>query len=783
LTATSIHILKAWRTYDCERSLEAFAQWLREHPGPDVKPTGDDNADELHWLATPAPDASGFGHPKYTPKNGFDFALTHGAFFDVDGPACVGPAFEASIGALEAAGVGYVYSRSHSADESKPFKGHVQLVYAEPCPAEYHAAVWRALHAAFFSLVDIRQHSPVRGRNAPRAGAPIHVQAGALVDWRYWLARTPARTALAPVALAEASTQRADDDERVAKLLVSVWAPKTTGDRAFGGLGGWLARLGVSRERATRIAQGISFMSQSTHPNVERRIDQAFDGEHGLGFTSLRESLSTDAAGVVALADGGRSLGGVEIYVRDVLQQAELLLRNSVTPAPVEQAAPEPKQDLSGLQLAPGGWPWILRKGQWCWLHELERQAYWGPIEKADIKLQVRRTHCHVVALRGDKGADIKEEDFERLYQQRIDSLRATYLARANSWDAAKRELTLSTLKWNPLPPTFHPDVDVWLRTLGGPVYDRLAQWLASCVALDRPAPALYIHGEAKVGKTLLAVGLAKLWCTAPAPFKESLSDFNEAAAKCPLIFADEGFPDGMSFVDFREMVTAPSRRVNEKFKAKVSIEGCVRIVLAANNANALRYQRTGVLTAADIEAIADRLLVVHASPAAAEALKGTNRNTMAEHRIAEHVLWLAQVVQLEGVDERMCARPHGALTILDALQTARYADVMRKLAQLTPAEKDREDRSDEFNGVFVRSGTVWVNVPALFKACQSAGLNALGAYPPKEQDVRDFVNAFRSGPVGAVWIPKPDQYAPGRTVKAHPIDMGRVRTQLTSLE
>lgn len=775
-----IRILKAWETYECERSLEAFAAWLREHPGPDVKPTAEDHAAHLIWLATPSPDASGTGHPKYSAKHGRDVSYTDGAFLDIDGQACSTAAFEATVTALEAAGIGFVYSRSHSADDAQPFRGHLQLLYAEPCPAEYHAAVWRALHVAFFPLVDVRQHSPVRGRNASRAGAPIHVQAGALVDWRYWLERTPARTALAPTALAEAPTQRDVDDEQVAKLLASVWAPATTGDKAFGALGGWLARLGLSRERATRIAQGVGFMSQSTHPNVERRVDQAFDGEHSMGFPALLGALAADSAGIVALADGGRSLGGVETYVRDVLTQAEVLLRNSVMPAPeAAPAAPAPTpptQDLSGLQLAPGGWPWVLRKGQWCWLHHLDAQSYWGPIEKSDIKLQIRRTHCHAVALRGDKGADIKEEDFERLYQQRIDSLRATYLARTNSWDAKKRELTLAALKWADMPATFHPDVDRWLRALGGVSYDRLAQWLASCVALDRPAPALYIHGEANVGKTLLAVGLARLWSCEPAPFKESLSDFNEAAAKCPLIFADEGFPDGMSFVDFREMVTAPSRRVNEKYKAKYAVEGCVRIMLAANNANALRYQKTGTLTAADIHAVADRLLVVDASLAAQEALKGVSKRTMASHRIAEHVLWLAQVVELEDVDSRMCAKPSGALTILDALQTAKYADMIRKVVALSHPAKDASGQ-----GVWVRDGQVLVNVKRLHTACQPMGLNSVGGLGPKEQDVRDFVNAFRSGPATSVNLKSPEGLP--TSCKVHPLDVGRLKKQFEALE
>jgi hypothetical protein len=201
----------------------------------------------------------------------------------------------------------------------------------------------------------------------------------------------------------------------------------------------------------------------------------------------------------------------------------------------------------------------VLRQGNFCWLHDLERQAYGGFIGKTDIRLEIRRSHGRVVPLRTPKNADISEADFEQMFVQRVVDLRSSYLARANTWDPLTRTLTVAALRWADLPPTFHADVDEWLRALGGEDYPRLAQWLASCVHLDRPAPALYLHGEAKVGKTLLACGLARLWSGEPAPFKESLSSFNEATATCPLVFADEGFPDGMSFNDFRETVASGS--------------------------------------------------------------------------------------------------------------------------------------------------------------------------------------------------------------------------------
>jgi hypothetical protein len=421
-------------------------------------------------------------------------------------------------------------------------------------------------------------------------------------------------------------------------------------------------------------------------------------------------------------------------------------------------AAAQPSQDLSGLQLAPGGWPWILRKGQWCWIHELDRQAYRGPIEKSDIKLQVRRTHGHVIALQGPKGADIPEDAFERMYQQRIDTLRSTYLARANTWDAASSTLELSALKWATFKPCFHEDVDEWLQALAGSRYSYLAQWLASCLALNRPAPALYIHGTANVGKSLLAHGISKIWTVAPAPFKEALDSFNEATGTCPLMYADEGFPEGMSFNDFREMVTSPTRRVNEKYKPKYAVEGFVRIILSTNNEQALRYQRTGTLTSADIHAIANRLLVINAGTAAEKTLQRFDAPEFARRKIAEHVLHLAATIELEPTYERMCAKPAGSAELLDALQGSRYTQVLRALA---PAFAEKRQTAP---GLQWQGPMALINVRELHAACRMV---ALGDFSEtmREQDVRDFVNAFRAGApvrVGMKWH--------------HPIDAARVK-------
>jgi hypothetical protein len=83
--------------------------------------------------------------------------------------------------------------------------------------------------------------------------------------------------------------------------------------------------------------------------------------------------------------------GGVQVQREDSSDPLQM--------AVAVHAPNEPTVDASGLHLAPGGWPWILRQGQACWLHELDRQAYGEEVPKTDLRLWLKRTHGRVVPL------------------------------------------------------------------------------------------------------------------------------------------------------------------------------------------------------------------------------------------------------------------------------------------------------------------------------------------------------------------------------------------------
>ena len=93
-----------------------------------------------------------------------------------------------------------------------------------------------------------------------------------------------------------APVQLSDRDAEIARDLASIWQHETKGDRAFGGLGGWLARRGVSRDRAEAIAGRIAELTDSEHADPVERVGQAYDeGDCPLGRPALAAALGENA--------------------------------------------------------------------------------------------------------------------------------------------------------------------------------------------------------------------------------------------------------------------------------------------------------------------------------------------------------------------------------------------------------------------------------------------------------------------------------------------------------
>lgn len=196
--------------------------------------------------------------------------------------------------------------------------------------------------------------------------------------------------------------------------------------------------------------------------------------------------------------------------------------------------------------------------------------------------------------------------------------------------------------------PVFHQDVQGYLEALGGDEKETLLDWICGVPDLTKQCAALFIEGDEGIGKTLLMMGLARLWTLGgPTEFGSLISDFNEAVATCPLVVVDEGFPKKKDFSindELRRWTGSLDRGFRRKYVADATLSGSIRLLMVANNDRIL--DGMDEMNEADRKALSRRLIYIKATSAPRDYLESfplEERDTFRTHKLAEHTLWLAK--------------------------------------------------------------------------------------------------------------------------------------------
>lgn len=226
--------------------------------------------------------------------------------------------------------------------------------------------------------------------------------------------------------------------------------------------------------------------------------------------------------------------------------------------------------------------------------------------------------------------------------------------AQETTYDEQRRTIIEAPCPMRPLTPTYHEEIDRWLRAFAGELYEKLKNWLAAVPLLESPAPALFATGLKDTGKSLLAEGIARIWSTrGPSTLEEAFNSFNDALVRCPFVFADEHLPKDFrgyaKNAELRKHIQETWRPFKRKFMPSATLLGATRTMIAANNEDILATGEN--LSAFDIDAIVDRYLHIPVQREAAEYLAELNargggtrsvtKSWVEGDKIAEHVLWL----------------------------------------------------------------------------------------------------------------------------------------------
>ncbi len=294
------------------------------------------------------------------------------------------------------------------------------------------------------------------------------------------------------------------------------------------------------------------------------------------------------------------------------------------------------------------------------------------------------------------------------------------------------RTLVLAGPILNDIEPTFHTDVDAWLRVMTGrdqPVdekarqaeagtalelddYDAVCNWLACLTQLDHVCAALYLQGPTKLGKSLFADGIAKIWKGGKIPINAAVGHFNSMLTASPLIHVEEGMPKGMSSSILLRRVLAEREHVyTRKNVDSGKITGCVRMLFTANNLDIFNQDKEK-FKKDDIDALADRFVHIRVKPEAADFLTklANHHEFVTKNMLAEHTKWLNE--------RRFADIKRRGLRFLVAGRNTNVSDVVATNDDATSdvcnaiAEAFREGRKNDF--CVVKKGKIWVNIPAL---------------------------------------------------------------------
>lgn len=313
---------------------------------------------------------------------------------------------------------------------------------------------------------------------------------------------------------------------------------------------------------------------------------------------------------------------------------------NPYTPAEIQLFGPIDKR-------------WIIQHDRAFYL--FFNGAYKGPYTEASV-LNASARELSPAASAGVELYTINK-DGERAFKQLktlvdqygsvAESIVLDLTAQTTTYHEKSRIIIEAPCPLRPLIPTYHPDVDHWLKLLTGLQYENVKTWLAVATRLDLICAALFVVGEASVGKSMLGLGVSRLFGTnGPTSLESVFGNFNGAILNNPIIVADEHLPKDLRgnpmTAELRQLLQRRECNLTRKFLPDTKLLGTQRVIISAHDISILKSNEH--LSNNEVYGTSERLLYVPCNPEAARFL--ASYNTFAAgwvdgDKIAEHALWL----------------------------------------------------------------------------------------------------------------------------------------------
>ena len=290
--------------------------------------------------------------------------------------------------------------------------------------------------------------------------------------------------------------------------------------------------------------------------------------------------------------------------------------------------------------------PALLQYGRSYYLRDQDTAEYLGPYLAQEIVAQAQTLGYPVQVPTKNGTRRARPDDLMELLGDGGALAAVVYTYGTPHLDSTTRTLWVNQASLAPIDPQHDPDIAEWLGLLGG---QPLLDWIR-VLHDEEPVPALWFTGAPQTGKTLLVIGLSRLFSyQQPVTMARALGRFNQDLARTPLVFADEEIPktfSGRPQIDLlKALISDPSHVIEQKYGSTSELRGCLRVIMCSNNEGMIRGSYD--LTAADADALAQRVSHFHIDGERAEQIKrifarcDVQRRWLDQGALARHLAWV----------------------------------------------------------------------------------------------------------------------------------------------
>ena len=475
-------------------------------------------------------------------------------------------------------------------------------------------------------------------------------------------------------------------------------------------LAGYLARRGWDAESIADVAMQLPSDQPASRARQARlAAEQACAGKLTIGWDALERRLGPALS--QRLADVARAPSEPVDWYRTGCAWSDWWAR--VLPR-LEQRQ-QAREKASGPRL-------VLHDGR-VWIQQSD--GTYGPRKPVRVSDLLVALKPYGWDTRDARGKQLPASQILQDWSEHAQDVEYRFDARGVAWDGARRVLVHGHRPPN-IDPKFDADVNDWLTALFGDGLPAVHRWIASCSQdhiATRTSACLVLIGSAGIGKSVLAISLARLWGTrSPVKLRDVCSRFNGPTVETPIVLDDECefLQRGeMTSQEFLERIQARDRKIEYKGQEKFALIGCQRVIVTANDSGSLRFRK--IRGRRSIEASADRMswhtrADVSAAKDALQRLRQGGAHDIDLTRVCGHLAWVQAVTNLD-ISERFVGA-WGREDAIDEIQ----AEVEDQNAAVYGALR-RAIMGEKWGDVIRREGDeLLVHVPGLVSALALEG-------------------------------------------------------------